>query len=704
EGGWNGTSMAGPAVSAVVALLIEADASLTVDELEEIIMNTATPLTDGDYSESPNMGYGYGLVNAYDAVSSLVTGLGTLEGQVTKDGEDLEAPTFEHEAPVETYAGMALDLTIQVSDNFSIASVELQYQDANGDGHTVEADRISGDYKAGEYAVSIPGEHIDGDSFTYQWVINDFGNNEVTSDEYVVAVEQGITVGYSEDFENTPVGWTSYGMNNYWEWGEPTFGPGKAFSGDNVYGTNLDGGTSLMSVSNLEMPPIDLPEGESYLQFKQWYSFYMVNDVATSLGYIRISTDQENWERLGEFGGDGESDGWIDGEIRLSQYAGQRVYIDFQYASLGNMDKAGWYLDDVALSDTAISSANQLGILLQQNDRNSLKNIKAEDILETNNTKENQSKDNNKALETDVKNNNSVPVKVSSQTEDSKTGNKSNEANTLPLAASVSVLESGRSVNTDPANGTYTMSHAAGDYTAVAEAYGFHSKEQSVTIDADGTTEANFILEEIDQYTVSGTITDEATGEMIEGATVLLVEDANITPVETDGDGNYSLTAYEGTYTLRVVAAGYHRTEVEFNLDGEDTITDITLEPLYTIPGGEIGYDDGTAENSRAFYDAGNGWAVKMSLPEGEDSGIVTDGVFQFHGTDWPSPGGTEFAVEVWDATGPDGTPGEKIAGPVDAEATRSLDEWTVVDLREHAIQVEGDFYMVYIQTGANPN
>ncbi|PAV27583.1 hypothetical protein CIL05_21410, partial [Virgibacillus profundi] len=42
--------------------------------------------------------------------------------------------------------------------------------------------------------------------------------------------------------------------------------------------------------------------------------------------------------------------------------------------------------------------------------------------------------------------------------------------------------------------------------------------------------------------------------------------------------------------------------------------------------------------------------------------------------------------------------------GPVDAEATRSLDEWTVVDLREHAIQVEGDFYMVYIQTGANPN
>ena len=31
-----------------------------------------------------------------------------------------------------------------------------------------------------------------------------------------------------------------------------------------------------------------------------------------------------------------------------------------------------------------------------------------------------------------------------------------------------------------------------------------------------------------------------------------------------------------------------------------------------------------------AFYDAGNGWAVKMSLPEGNDSAIVTDGVFRF--------------------------------------------------------------------------
>ncbi|PAV27588.1 peptidase S8, partial [Virgibacillus profundi] len=716
EGGWNGTSMAGPAVSAVVALLIEADASLTVDELEEIIMNTATPLTDGEYPESPNMGYGYGLVNAYDAVSTLITGLGTLEGQVTKEGDDLEAPTFEHEAPVETYAGMALDLTIQVSDNISVASVELQYQDANGDDHTVEADRISGDYKAGEYAVSIPGDHIDGDSFTYQWVINDFGNNEVTSDEYVVAVEQGITVGYSEDFESAATGWTLFGENNSWERGVPTSGPGDAASGENVYATNLAGAYDSSANATLMMPPIDLPEGESYLQFNQWHELEKYDSgSAYDFGHVFISTDQEEWTQLLRV--EGLTDSWESAEVDLSEYSGQRVYIGFNLTSDGSVTRDGWYIDDVALSDTSESSSASLGVVPGKGLALGIANGngKAKGLNKGNNGKAKGLNKGNNGLGLGLINKGDkaalkdkvdpakivpvLPIKEKPPVEEEVIN-----PTLLPIGAQVSVIESGRSVNTDPENGNYSLLHAAGEFTVQAEAYGFHSDQQNVTIAADETTEADFTLEEIDQYTVSGTITDEATSEMIEGATVLLVEDANITPVETDGDGNYSLTAYEGTYTLKVLASGYHGTEVEVNLDGSDATVDVALEPFYTVPGGEIGYDDGTAENARAFYDAGNGWAVKMSLPEGEESGIVTDGVFQFHGTDWPSPGGTEFAVEVWDATGPDGTPGEKIAGPVDAEATRSLDEWTVVDLREHAIQVEGDFYMVYIQTGANPN
>ena len=66
----------------------------------------------------------------------------------------------------------------------------------------------------------------------------------------------------------------------------------------------------------------------------------------------------------------------------------------------------------------------------------------------------------------------------------------------LPLGATVNVLETNRSVYTNPADGSYTMTHGAGTYTAKAEAYGYQSQAQSVTITADETTVANFTLEE----------------------------------------------------------------------------------------------------------------------------------------------------------------------------------------------------------------
>src|SRR5699024_5643155 len=114
-------------------------------------------------------------------------------------------------------------------------------------------------------------------------------------------------------------------------------------------------------------------------------------------------------------------------------------------------------------------------------------------------------------------------------------------------------------------------------------------------------------------------------------------------------------------------------------------------------------YDDGTAENALSFYDAGNGWAVKMSLPDDKESAVVTEGVFQFWDDEFPDPGSTDFAVEVWDSSGEDGMPGEKLAGRIDAEALRDLDECTIVDLCEENIIVERDFYMVYIQSVDNP-
>ena len=46
----------------------------------------------------------------------------------------------------------------------------------------------------------------------------------------------------------------------------------------------------------------------------------------------------------------GISNGWIDAEVDLSDYAGQRIYIGFNAFSDGSVERDGWYIDDVALA------------------------------------------------------------------------------------------------------------------------------------------------------------------------------------------------------------------------------------------------------------------------------------------------------------------------------------------------------------------
>lgn len=66
----DGTSMASPAVSGMVALLYQAAPELSIDEIKQVIKASATPLKDKTYTSVPNNGYGYGLINAEAAVAA----------------------------------------------------------------------------------------------------------------------------------------------------------------------------------------------------------------------------------------------------------------------------------------------------------------------------------------------------------------------------------------------------------------------------------------------------------------------------------------------------------------------------------------------------------------------------------------------------------------------------------------------------------
>ena len=160
-----------------------------------------------------------------------------------------------------------------------------------------------------------------------------------------------------------------------------------------------------------------------------------------------------------------------------------------------------------------------------------------------------------------------------------------------------------------------------------AEAYGFESRTQKVNIPANDQAEANFSLQPLEKRTISGTIVNETTGEKVKDATVYLVEDAKIEPVKTDESGEFSLEALSGVYTVKVFAKGFKGYSFTADVTEKPLEKAIKLEPFIGFAG-EIGYDDGTPENARAFYDPGNGWAVKFSLEKGKKQAQVTGGFF----------------------------------------------------------------------------
>ena len=242
-------------------------------------------------------------------------------------------------------------------------------------------------------------------------------------------------MGYFEDFETAPVGWKSSGVEDSWQWGKPTSGPRSATSGEKVYATNLTGNYDNKLNATLVMPPVFLPEGPSFLQLSSWHDFAITGGVP-DYGQVVISTDQVEWTSLYEI--NRSSGGWGNVTVDLSEYSGQEVFIGFKAHSINSLTRAGWYIDDVALSETATD-------------------IAAPDKKKASNEF----------------NLNKADKKVSENEED--------ELLLPPLDAKVSVLETGRSVNTNPEDGTYSLFHQAGTFTMRAEAYGYHASEKSIT-------------------------------------------------------------------------------------------------------------------------------------------------------------------------------------------------------------------------------
>lgn len=154
-----------------------------------------------------------------------------------------------------------------------------------------------------------------------------------------------------------------------WEWGVPipAGGPEEAYSGQKVWGTDLNSYYNPSTNQNLYTPEYYLPTGkdEYRLIFRHWYE----TEDGWDGGNVQISTDSgENWNTIdpignypdnsivalgGQAGFTGEMLEWNEVEFDLSDYIGETVKFKFRFASTNTSDKRGWFIDNFSVHGTS---------------------------------------------------------------------------------------------------------------------------------------------------------------------------------------------------------------------------------------------------------------------------------------------------------------------------------------------------------------
>ncbi len=148
--------------------------------------------------------------------------------------------------------------------------------------------------------------------------------------------------------------------------------------------------------------------------------------------------------------------------------------------------------------------------------------------------------------------------------------------------ARVDVPETGAVAYAD-SSGYYRVVLPPGTYGLTVNAFGYYEKSASVEVAEDAFASQEFALESMPTGFVAGTVTDVETAEPIAGAIISLLDTQASTA--TDDDGHYIIEAPVGTHDVRVCFAGY-RASIASHIDvieDQTTTVDTALEPALVV-------------------------------------------------------------------------------------------------------------------------
>lgn len=134
-------------------------------------------------------------------------------------------------------------------------------------------------------------------------------------------------------------------------------------SGENFFWSNLGDESNMRLTREFDLSQVS---GPVELRFNTWYDLEEDYDYA----YISASVDGTNWDILDSqnctrlnpsgnsygCGWNGQSDGWIDEAVDLSQYAGEKVTVRIDYVTDAAVNGKGMAIDDLRLDAVGYAS------------------------------------------------------------------------------------------------------------------------------------------------------------------------------------------------------------------------------------------------------------------------------------------------------------------------------------------------------------
>ncbi len=241
---------------------------------------------------------------------------------------------------------------------------------------------------------------------------------------------------------------------------------------------------------------------------------------------------------------------------------------------------------------------------------------------------------------------------------------------------------------TDPDVGDYHRPIEAGTWDLQFSAEGYETATESgIVVTAGSVVRRDVQMTPLASYSISGLVTDSATGAVIAGASVELT-DTTLGGVTTGSDGRYLLPGvWEGTHTLAVAASGYDEYSASVAVASDSTVFDVSLAPYQAALEEDLESDDGG-------FTASGSWQWGEDSTAGAASGTKV----------WGTVLGADYTDDAgWTLTSPTVTLGSDLDS-----ATLDFAQWYAIedgyDGGQVQISVDGGGFTLLTPVGGYPN